>query len=62
MGYADEGSANAKRVLDNIDRSRESQRAYARHQVTHWIAIVLVILALCVLFSAYDVSVPHYIR
>jgi hypothetical protein len=48
-----------KPVLEKLDRDIAAWKAYRRRQRVHYMAITLVILALCLLFALFDVRVPR---
>lgn len=49
-----------KPVLDKLDRDIAAWKARRQSRATaHYVALVLVILALCLLFMFFDVKVPR---
>lgn len=47
-----QANANTQRLID-------ASKAEDRRRMVGWFAVVAIIVALCVLFGAYDVRIPH---
>lgn len=48
-----------RQANDNTQRLIDASKTEDRRRAWGWVAVVAIIIALCVLFSAYDVRIPH---